>query len=121
MASALAQGVMRHTVRSLLVRGITRRPIRTALAIRWRDSSTTRRRCANPWAGVYQPITARLSEQLANPGVSAPAGKAVRGLFNNPLVLGGLIVVLVVVLAWGLYRAGRRIEQLPKDPGGAAS
>jgi hypothetical protein len=71
--------------------------------------------------GGYQPITARLSEQLANPGVSEPAGKAVRGLFNNPLVLGGLIVVLVVVLAWGLYRAGRRIEQLPKDPGGAAS
>jgi hypothetical protein len=68
----------------------------------------------------YQPIPTRLGGQFGNAGASEPAGKAVRGLLNNPLVLGGLIAVLVAVLAWGLYRAGRRIEQLPKDSGGAA-
>ena len=32
-------------------------------------------------------------------------------------ILGGVILLLVAVLAWGLYRAGRRIDQLPKEPG----
>jgi hypothetical protein len=68
----------------------------------------------------YRPIPASLSEQFANAGASEPAGAAVRGLLNNPLALGALIVVLVAVLAWGLYRAGRRIEHLPRDSGGAA-
>jgi hypothetical protein len=66
----------------------------------------------------YRPRTASLHGELANSGATAPPGQAARNLVNNPLILGGLIVVLVAVLAWGLYRAGRRIEQLPKDPSG---
>jgi hypothetical protein len=65
----------------------------------------------------YQPVSARLGGQVARSGMSEPAGSAVRRLFNNPLVLGAVIVVLVAILGWGLYRAGRRIEQLPKDAG----
>jgi hypothetical protein len=41
-----------------------------------------------------------------------------RRVLNNPFVLGGVIVLLVAVLVWGLYRAGRRIDRLPKEPGG---
>jgi hypothetical protein len=68
----------------------------------------------------YQPVAARLSGQIAGPSVPETAGQTIRGLLNNWLVLGGVIVILVVVLGWGLYRAGRRIDQLPKDAGGGA-
>jgi hypothetical protein len=65
----------------------------------------------------YQAVGARLGEQVARSGISEPAGSAVRRLLNNPLVLGTVIVVLVAILGWGLYRASRRIEGLPKDAG----
>jgi hypothetical protein len=40
-----------------------------------------------------------------------------RHVLNNPFVLGGVILLLVVVLLWGLYRAGRRIDRLSEEPG----
>jgi hypothetical protein len=65
----------------------------------------------------FQPAAARLSEQTTTGPTGEPAGLAARRLLNNPFVLGAVIFVLVVVLAWGLYRAGRRVDQLPKEPG----
>jgi len=38
-----------------------------------------------------------------------------RRLLNNPIFLGVGIALMVVGLGWGLYRAGRRIEELPKQ------
>jgi hypothetical protein len=38
-----------------------------------------------------------------------------RDWLNNPLLLGVVIGVLVVVLAWALYRAARRMDQGPGD------
>lgn len=38
-----------------------------------------------------------------------------RGLVNNPVLLGGVVCVLVAVLAACLVKAGKRISQLPDD------
>ncbi|NQV28222.1 MAG: hypothetical protein HQ518_28040 [Rhodopirellula sp.] len=52
-------------------------------------------------------------------GQNAPDFKGsaldVRGVINNPLVLGAGICVLVGLLGWALYGAGRRISELPPD------
>ncbi len=62
----------------------------------------------------FQPLTAKLGPQAAS---SAPVKKpvALKSVLNNPLVLGTAAAVLVAVLAWALFHAGRRIDQLPKD------
>jgi hypothetical protein len=65
----------------------------------------------------YQPVAVRLSSQTTQSAAGAPTGIVMRRVLNNPFVLGGVILVLVAVLVWGLYRAGRRIDRLPKEPG----
>jgi hypothetical protein len=72
-------------------------------------------------SGGHQPVDARLSAESAQPAFAEPTSVWVRGLVNNPFVLGGVILVLVAAVAWGLYRAARRIDQLPQDPGAATS
>jgi Protein of unknown function (DUF3999) len=67
----------------------------------------------------YQPVAVRLSSQATESGASEPTGIVMRRVLNDPFVLGGVILLLVAVLVWGLYRAGRRIDKLPKEPGGA--
>ena len=62
----------------------------------------------------YQPVQFSLAEQVAQPGVNEPPGGRLRNLLNEPFFLGGVILLLIVVLGWALYRAGRRIDQLPK-------
>jgi hypothetical protein len=62
----------------------------------------------------YQPVQFTLAEQVTQPGVSEPAGGRLRNLLNEPLFLGGGILFLIALLAWTLYRAGRRIDQLPQ-------
>ncbi|NBO93081.1 MAG: DUF3999 family protein [Planctomycetia bacterium] len=39
----------------------------------------------------------------------------VPGLINNWIFFGTAILLMVVVLGWMLFRAGQRLEQLPKD------
>jgi hypothetical protein len=36
-------------------------------------------------------------------------------LLNNPLFLGPVIAALVALLGWALWRATRRINELPKE------
>jgi len=36
-------------------------------------------------------------------------------VLNNWIFLGAAIVLMVVVLAWGLFRAGRHLEEMPKE------
>jgi hypothetical protein len=60
----------------------------------------------------FQPVTLKLGQEVANPGF-----KSVRGpgnLLNNRVVLALAIVVMVLVLAWALFRAGQRIKDLPQ-------
>src|SRR2546426_439852 len=54
----------------------------------------------------YQPVVVRLSRQATASDVSEPTSIVMRRVLNNPFVLGGVILLLVAVLVWGLYRAG---------------
>ena len=44
-----------------------------------------------------------------------PPTASARRLLNNPLFMGAVIVALVAVLAWALFRATRRINEIPKE------
>jgi len=61
----------------------------------------------------FQPVDARLGAQVENPRY-----REVRGLgdlLNNAIFLTLAIVVMVVVLGWILFRAGKRIKELPNE------
>jgi len=58
----------------------------------------------------------RLGKEAANPAAGQPAAGAARALVKNPLFLGAVIVVLVAVLGWALFRAARRINEIPSEP-----
>jgi hypothetical protein len=60
----------------------------------------------------FQPSPAELGPELPGQGTGAAAFHWSRVL-NNPLLLGGIITLLVVVLGWGLYRAVKRMDNLP--------
>ena len=57
----------------------------------------------------------RLGEEIANPAAGESPGFDLRGIVNNPLFLGAVIVVLVALLGWALFRAARRINEIPKE------
>jgi hypothetical protein len=59
-----------------------------------------------------RPSDATLGTQIANAAVAPPAINAHR-LLNNPLFMGVVIATLVAVLAWALFRATRRINEIP--------
>ncbi len=61
------------------------------------------------------PVLAGLGKQKDNTEFGGePASKA-RSIFNNWIFLGGAIGLMVIVLAWTLFRAGKRLENLPKE------
>jgi len=53
--------------------------------------------------------------QSANAAASESPPLNARRLLNNPLVMGAVIAVLVAVLGWALFRATRRINEIPKE------
>jgi hypothetical protein len=61
----------------------------------------------------YQPILATLGPQHENTGFANEPGEAVRGLLNNWFFLGAVICLMVAVLGWCLFRAGRRLQAEP--------
>jgi hypothetical protein len=63
----------------------------------------------------YQPSEARLGAQVENAGFQAEPGLGLRNFLNNWFFLGGMICLMVAVLAWGLFRAGRHLEGLPRE------
>ncbi|HLA83815.1 MAG TPA: DUF3999 family protein [Thermoguttaceae bacterium] len=63
----------------------------------------------------YQPIPASLGPQTENPRFAGGSQQPLRALLGSPLLLGGAIGLMVVVLAWILFRAGRRIGNLPEE------
>lgn len=63
----------------------------------------------------FQPKAAGLGPQVDNPAYGGEPGWRGRKLLNNWFFLGAVICLMVVVLAWGLLRAGRHLESLPKE------
>jgi len=67
-----------------------------------------------PLRSGNQPVEAKLGPQRDNPAFTAgPAAR--RSWLNNPAVLVGAVLLMVGVLGWALFRAGRRIEQMPSE------
>jgi hypothetical protein len=63
----------------------------------------------------FQPSRAALGEQQPGPGANQPAEFKPSKLLNNPLLLGGVILLLVVALGWGLFQAVKRMDKLPSE------
>ena len=63
--------------------------------------------------GGHEPADGHLGPQVANPDFRQRPGLAIRTLLGNRFLLGVAIALMVVVLAWGLFRAGRRIDEMP--------
>jgi hypothetical protein len=57
----------------------------------------------------------QLGPQTAVAAVPQPPEFDLRRLLNSPLFLGPVIVALVALLGWGLVRAARRIDEIPKE------
>ena len=62
-----------------------------------------------------QPLTAQLGPAQPIQAAARPRKFGPADVLNHPAVLVGLVVVLVIALGWGLYRAARRVDSLPKD------
>ena len=61
----------------------------------------------------FQPLAGKLGAQAENPDYRRRAGWG--RVLNHKAFLVAVIGVMVAVLAWGLYRTGRRVEALPKE------
>jgi hypothetical protein len=61
------------------------------------------------------PVAAKLGAQADNIDFGGEPGPAVQGLLNNWVFLGTAIGLMVLVLGWCLFRAGRRLDSLPKE------
>lgn len=62
----------------------------------------------------FQPSRVALGEQQPGPAAGQPAEIKPLKLLNNPLLLGGVILLLVLALAWGLFQAVKRLDKLPE-------
>ena len=61
----------------------------------------------------FQPVMVKLGARVANPGYKDARGPG--GILNSGIFLALVIVVMVLVLAWALLRAGQRIKDLPQQ------
>ena len=61
----------------------------------------------------YSPLTAKLGPQIANPAHRGERNSL--AFINSPIFLALAIAVMVAVLTWPLFRAGKRIKQLPPE------
>lgn len=67
-------------------------------------------------AGVV-PLAATLGAPVMREGGGAAEPISLVELFNNPLVAGPVILLLMAILGWGLYRAMREVDTLPPQQG----
>ena len=63
----------------------------------------------------YLASEVQLGTEIANPAFGKPPGLAFRRLLGNPAFLGAAICIVVAVLTWILFRAGRQIDQITSD------
>lgn len=61
------------------------------------------------------PVMAKLGEQTDNTEFGGEPSQGLRGLLNNWIFLGTAIGLMVIVLGWCLFLAGKRLENLPKE------
>jgi hypothetical protein len=61
------------------------------------------------------PVVAKLGIQSENTDFGGEPSNVVRNLFNNWVFLGIALALMVIVLGWSLFRAGRRLESLPRQ------
>jgi hypothetical protein len=63
--------------------------------------------------GGFTPLVAQLGPQHDSDPQPVPADEATwAGLVNNAWILGAIVLLLVVGLAWGLYRASQRMDEM---------
>ena len=60
----------------------------------------------------FQPVSLKLGPQVVNPSYKTARGLG--DLLNNRVFLALAIIVMVLVLAWALFRAGQRIKDMPR-------
>jgi hypothetical protein len=63
----------------------------------------------------FQSVETKLGSQVENAAFAGESGTALLKPLNNWIFLGAAIALMVAVLAYGLFRAGRRLEDLPKE------
>lgn len=63
----------------------------------------------------YQPVAVELGPQEISTQEAAHKPFAWSSLINDPRLLVAVIGVLVVLLAWGLYHASKRMDNLPPE------
>ena len=63
------------------------------------------------------PIAGALGTQLELQDSGVVKAPDLKTLLNNPILLGAIVGVLVILLGWGLYQASRRIEGMPPEDG----
>ncbi|MGM0489377.1 MAG: DUF3999 family protein [Planctomycetota bacterium] len=63
----------------------------------------------------YRPALATLGPQSPNPEFGRGPPLRLTAVLNNPIFLTAAITLMVLVLALLLYRAGRRVEEMPSD------
>ena len=66
-------------------------------------------------ARQHAEVLAKLGVEAGNAEFGGEPARAVRGWLDNWLFLGTAIGLMVVFLGWCLFRAGRRLESLPKE------
>ena len=61
----------------------------------------------------YTPVIASLGPQVPNP--ASGSERDFLSVLNNPIFLIVVIIIMVAVLAWALFRAGTRLKNLPHE------
>jgi hypothetical protein len=62
------------------------------------------------------PVLAKLGDQRKNTEFGGEPSRGVGGLLDSRVFLGTAIGVMVLVLGWCLFRAGRRLEKMEQMP-----
>lgn len=63
----------------------------------------------------YQPVPARPGKEQPHAGFGGEPRSVLRDALNNPLLLIAAVCGMVLILGWGLFRAGRRLAALPAE------
>lgn len=67
------------------------------------------------------PIPGKTGPVMASSAPIEPPPRTFKELLNDPVILGAVIVVLVALLGFGLYSAGRRVPDMEDEEAGAQS
>ena len=66
----------------------------------------------NSFRHGYKIVEMSLGPSVSNPDFDIKSARARRSIFDNRVFLGFVIALMVLVLAWGLYSSGRKVDEL---------